>query len=89
MLDNHKKDEWVLYKVSDRVLSMISRLVGLKGVPVSAEPMLEQLFENLKGQLEIHSEIAGGLEIGKVDGKTCLTLRIQPHKEDFDVSVHL
>ena len=89
VLDNHKKDEWVLYKVSDRVLSMISRLVGLKCVPVSAEPMLEQLFKNLMGQLEIHSEIAGGLEIGKVDGKTCLTLRIQPQKEDFDVSVHL
>ena len=89
VLVNHKKDEWVFYDVSQNVLSMINRLVGLKSVPVSAEPMLERLFENLSGQLEIHSEIAGGLEIGKVEGRTYLTLRITPHNETFDISLHL
>ena len=89
MLDNHKKDEWVFYKASQRAFAMISRLVGLKSVPVSAEPMLEQLFENLKGQVEIHSEIAGGLEIGKVEGNTRLTLRIIPQKDAFDISLYL
>ena len=79
--------EWVYYPMDAKAQKIVERLLQLEKVPVAAEPMLQTLFEALKGQVEIHSDIVGAAAIEKVQGQTHLTLRMAPQGGMFRVSI--
>lgn len=83
VLDVSSKSEWVYYPISKENRDLVYRILELKAVPESAEPMLEKLFELLKGQVEIHSEIAGSTQIEKCQAQEKLTLRISPEGGNY------
>lgn len=88
VLDTSGKDCLVFYRISRKAMDMLTRLLELGKVPETAEPMLERLFEGLKGQLEVHSEIAGAAVIEKVKGQATLCLRISPEGSLYRAALH-
>ena len=89
MLDMGNPNEWVYYPMDQKVQALVTRLLGIRKVPQQAEPMLERLFEGMKGQVDIQSEIAGAMELRKVEGQTALALRVTPEGEAFRVLLTL
>ena len=88
ILDTTLPTEWVYYTINKENRDFIYRITRLKSVPESAETMLEKLFEALKGQVEIHSEIAGATELEKVEAQSRMTLRIIPEGSIYRLSLH-
>lgn len=86
-VDRSLQKEWVYYPMDAKAQKIVERLLQLEKVPVAAEPMLQTLFEALKGQVEIHSDIVGAAAIEKVQGQTHLTLRIAPQGSMFRVGL--
>ncbi|MGN1239240.1 MAG: hypothetical protein ACI4TV_00025, partial [Paludibacteraceae bacterium] len=85
-VDRSLQKEWVYYPMDAKAQKIVERLLQLEKVPVAAEPMLQTLFEALKGQVEIHSDIVGAAAIEKVQGQTHLILRIAPQGSMFQVA---
>ena len=86
-VDRSLPKEWVYYPMNVQVQKIVERLLQLEQVPIAAEPMLQTLFEALKGQVEIHSDIVGAAAIEKVKGQTHLTLRIAAQGSMFLVGL--
>ena len=84
-----KKGEWIYYPMNQKAKEALNRLLELKMVPSSAEPMLEHIFKALIGKLEIHSEIDGAVEMERVQGQQCMGLRITPEGSSFRAELHL
>ena len=88
LLDTSSRDTLTYFRITRKTMDMLTRLKALGSVPEAAEPMLERLFEGLKGQLEVHSEIAGATELEKVMGQTALCLRISPEGSLYRAVLH-
>ena len=88
VLDTSSGDTLTYFRLTRKTMDMLTRLMALGSVPEAAEPMLERLFEGLKGQLEVHSEIAGATELEKVTGQTALCLRISPEGPLYRAVLH-
>ena len=89
IVDTSNPKEWVYYPMNAKVQALVHRLLGIQKVPQQAEPMLERLFVGMKGQVDIQSEIAGAMELRKVEGQTVLALRVSPEGEAFRVQLTL
>lgn len=87
LLNTKKSHDWVYYTISSQAMELVRRIIELKSVPDKAEPMLEQLFEALKGQVEVHSEISGAIEVEKMDSRELLTLRITPESGTYAATI--
>lgn len=88
LLDCSNSAEWVFFRVSPLEHQILKRLLELKKVPQSATPMLGQLFETLKGKIEIHSDIAGVMNLEQIEGQSVMMLRAVPQGDSFLVSLH-
>ena len=78
---------FVIYPMPQELKSAYRRILEIGHLPAEAEPMLEKLFTALRGRLEVHSDISGGISLKKVDGSPIIIVRITPEGERFLLSV--
>ena len=78
--------QFVIYPMPQEMKLAYKRILGIGHLPVAAEPMLEKLFAALRGRLEVHSDIPGGISPKKVDGSAIVVVRITPNGEYFHLS---
>jgi len=77
-LDNPSPTKFVIYRMPADIIPAYNRILGIGHLPLESEPMLEMLFDALRGRLEVHSDISGGISLPKVEGASAVTVRIVP-----------
>ena len=77
---------FVIYSIGQDLKLAYNRILSIGRLPLEAEPMLETLFSALRGRLEVHSDIAGGVSLKKVDGSPLVIVRITPEDEYFHLA---
>lgn len=83
---NPAPDQFVIYPMQQDLKAVFKRILAIGHLPAEAEPMLEKLFMALRGRLEVHSDISGGISLKKVEGSPLIIVRITPEGEMFRLS---
>ena len=83
---NPSPDQFVIYPMQQDLKAAFRRILAIGHLPAEAEPMLEKLFTALRGRLEVHSDISGGISLKKVEGCPVIIVRITPEGEMFRLS---
>ena len=83
---NPSSREFVIYPIPQDLKPAYKRILTIGHMPAEAEPMLEKLFTALRGRLEVHSDISGGISLKKVEGSPVIIVRITPERERFLLS---
>jgi len=74
------------YRIPVRVRTYISALVRVGHFPLAAESQIKQLFEQIKGLVEIHSEmIEGGSNLPQIEADCHIILQALPINGDYQV----
>ena len=74
------------FRVPVRLRSYLRMLIQIGQFPLEAEPQLRKLFEQIKGLIEIHSELVeGGSNLPQVDGDSHIVIQALPIGSDYQV----
>lgn len=75
--------KYVVYRMPHELIQAFKRILSIGHLPAESEPMLEKLFAALKGRLEVHSDIAGGVSLARHDASVVVTVRVEPVDDMF------
>lgn len=78
--------QFVIYTMPQELKPAYKRILGIGHLPAEAEPMLGKLFAALRGRLEVHSDISGGISLKKLGGSPDIIVRIAPYEDCFRLS---